>query len=467
MSLIRRPSSWPSRPALFWAAAAPVLLFLAPARSGAQEADESYDAIKKAIAAHDLERTKMSCLGGSTQDRTRKDGSFLVGLKLGLGKFTDREVVYAVAPIFSTPDGNAEDKPIGLFADVRVGKKVTKSQVKRKVTVTAKPGYAVAGVTVKQGMLMDSIEVQFARITDGKLDLSDTYSSDPYGDGKTAGVTTLRSNGSPVVGIAGREQGGSCSGIGLVLVKTPSPAPAATPPVPPVSPPRTAPATTPTPDAPVDPSTPTPAPPFDPPTSPSRPRAGELPPASPDRVTGAVPAPKPPAVRKPEPPRAGAAPVNIRPATTDLPNFGPGMTSPGMTGPGVPDPGMAKAAMTGLAFTALLIPAAWLLAVGVVFVSFWKVFEKAGQPGWAGVIPVYNVYVLTCEIARKEIVWFLLMLVPCLNVVAAVMVCMEVAKRFGKSEVFGLGLTFLGVIFWPVLAFGKAEYLGGRRPQPG
>ena len=106
----------------------------------------------------------------------------------------------------------------------------------------------------------------------------------------------------------------------------------------------------------------------------------------------------------------------------------------------------------------------YLALIVVIIVALWKVFEKAGQPGWAAIIPFYNMYVLTCEIAKKEILWFILMFIPLVNIVASVIVSIEVARKFGKSEAFGIGLAFLGFIFYPMLAFGDAQYQGaGRR----
>src|SRR5579859_1919369 len=103
--------------------------------------------------------------------------------------------------------------------------------------------------------------------------------------------------------------------------------------------------------------------------------------------------------------------------------------------------------------------------VAVMLVSQWKIFTKAGREGWESIIPVYNTYVFTCEIAKKEILWFILFFIPCVNIVAAIMVCMEVARKFGKSEMFGLGMAFLSPIFFPILAFGDARYRGGRRTR--
>jgi hypothetical protein len=107
----------------------------------------------------------------------------------------------------------------------------------------------------------------------------------------------------------------------------------------------------------------------------------------------------------------------------------------------------------------------YIALIVVIIASLWKVFEKAGQPGWAAIVPFYNIYVLTCEIAKKEILWFILMFIPLVNIVASVLVSIEVARKFGKSEAFGIGLAFLGFIFYPMLAFGDAQYQGGSRKQ--
>jgi hypothetical protein len=104
----------------------------------------------------------------------------------------------------------------------------------------------------------------------------------------------------------------------------------------------------------------------------------------------------------------------------------------------------------------------YIALIVVVIAGLWKTFEKAGQPGWAAIVPIYNVYVLTCEIAKKEILWFILMFIPFVGIVASIMVSLEVARKFNKSDGFGIGLAFLPFIFYPMLGFGDAQY-GGRR----
>jgi len=100
----------------------------------------------------------------------------------------------------------------------------------------------------------------------------------------------------------------------------------------------------------------------------------------------------------------------------------------------------------------------WLAVFVVIVAAMWKVFEKAGQPGWAAIIPIYNAYILVTEIARKEILWFILLLIPIANIVAAVIVSIDVARKFGKDTLFGVGLALLPFIFYPILGFGNAQY---------
>ena len=95
----------------------------------------------------------------------------------------------------------------------------------------------------------------------------------------------------------------------------------------------------------------------------------------------------------------------------------------------------------------------------IMIVAGWKIFVKAGEPGWAVLIPFYNMWVMI-RIAGKEWWWFLLLFVPLVNFVAILLVSIGIAEKFGKSALFGIGLMFLGFIFYPVLAFSDAEYQG-------
>ncbi len=94
-----------------------------------------------------------------------------------------------------------------------------------------------------------------------------------------------------------------------------------------------------------------------------------------------------------------------------------------------------------------------------VLAGMWKAFAKAGQPGWAILVPIYNIYVMT-QIAKKPGWWVLLFLIPIVNFVIAIIMSIEIAKNFGKDTGFGIGLALLGMIFWPILGFGDAQYIG-------
>lgn len=89
--------------------------------------------------------------------------------------------------------------------------------------------------------------------------------------------------------------------------------------------------------------------------------------------------------------------------------------------------------------------------------SLCKVFAKAGKPWWGAIVPIYNV-VLMLEIAGRPIWWVFLFIIPLVNIIVAVIVAIDVAKQFGRGTGFGLGLAFLGLIFYPILGFGSAEY---------
>ncbi len=81
----------------------------------------------------------------------------------------------------------------------------------------------------------------------------------------------------------------------------------------------------------------------------------------------------------------------------------------------------------------------------------WKVFVKAGQPGWAS-IPIYNLYVW-CKIVGRPGWWIILMLIPFVNIIVGIVLCIDMAKSFGKGAGFGIGLAFLGIIFLPILGW--------------
>lgn len=113
---------------------------------------------------------------------------------------------------------------------------------------------------------------------------------------------------------------------------------------------------------------------------------------------------------------------------------------------------------------AIMIP---LIIVWVItIIGQWKVYEKAGKPGWACIIPIYNVIVLL-EIVGKPIWWIFLFLIPCVNIIFLVWTMNLVSKSFGQSEGFTVGLLLLGFVFWPILGFGDSKYLGPSASEAG
>ena len=110
----------------------------------------------------------------------------------------------------------------------------------------------------------------------------------------------------------------------------------------------------------------------------------------------------------------------------------------------------------GIGIVGILI---YLVILVVLIAAQWKIFVKAGKPGWACIIPIYNIIVLL-EIVGKPWWWLLLMLIPFVNIVLAIWMTNLLSKSFGKNEGFTVGLILLGIIFYPILGFGDAQYQG-------
>lgn len=101
-----------------------------------------------------------------------------------------------------------------------------------------------------------------------------------------------------------------------------------------------------------------------------------------------------------------------------------------------------------------------MLAIGIInIIAHWKIYAKAGKPGWAVLIPFYNIIVLL-EIVGKPIWWLFLFLIPGVNIIFGIWVTNLLSKSFGKDEAFTVGLVLLGFIFYPILGFGDAKYQG-------
>jgi Family of unknown function (DUF5684) len=107
-----------------------------------------------------------------------------------------------------------------------------------------------------------------------------------------------------------------------------------------------------------------------------------------------------------------------------------------------------------------------LALTALFFVGFWKVFTKAGQPGWAALIPFYNAYILT-KIAGRPGWWVLMLMIPFVNIAFGILLAIDIAKAFGQGAAFGVVLLFLlSGIGYLVLGFGDYRYVGAPELMP-
>jgi hypothetical protein len=106
---------------------------------------------------------------------------------------------------------------------------------------------------------------------------------------------------------------------------------------------------------------------------------------------------------------------------------------------------------------AMVVLVLWAAVLLLVIVGMWKVFTKAGEPGWAAIVPIYN-FIILLKIAGKPAWWIILMLIPVVNFVVLIIMDIAIAKNFGKGGGFAAGLILLAPIFFPILGFGSAKY---------
>jgi hypothetical protein len=133
----------------------------------------------------------------------------------------------------------------------------------------------------------------------------------------------------------------------------------------------------------------------------------------------------------------------------------------------LPQPGQSPFATPELEW---LVPflAVWAaITIPAVVAGWLGLFPKAGQPRWAALVPVYNIYVLVVHVAGLSRLWFVLIMIPPVNLIASILVNVEVAKRFGRTETFGVGMSVFGFVLYPLLGFGRAEFDPRQQPfQP-
>jgi magnesium-transporting ATPase (P-type) len=112
-------------------------------------------------------------------------------------------------------------------------------------------------------------------------------------------------------------------------------------------------------------------------------------------------------------------------------------------------------AMFGVGFIIFILVIVFFCAL-----CMWKIFEKAGHPGWSAIVPIYNYYIFT-KIIGKPGWWTILFLIPYVNIIFLIWGTNLLSKSFGKDIGFTLGLIFLGIIFMPIMAFDKTiQYRG-------
>ena len=116
-----------------------------------------------------------------------------------------------------------------------------------------------------------------------------------------------------------------------------------------------------------------------------------------------------------------------------------------------------------------MTPIVWgvYMAIIVLMVAgYWRLFEKAGQPGWAAIIPIYNVYILLKVVGRPGW-WLIFYCIPLVNAVVDLIVSLDLASSYGRGAGTGVGVWLLPWIFVPILGLGSAEYVGPAVQAPG
>ena len=113
----------------------------------------------------------------------------------------------------------------------------------------------------------------------------------------------------------------------------------------------------------------------------------------------------------------------------------------------------------GGAIAGLIILVIYLAILVLVVAGMWKMFTKAGQPGWGAIIPIYNGYLLL-KIVGRPVWWLILFFIPLVSLIVWIVLVMDIAKSFGRGMGTAIGLFFLSFIFIPILGFGEAEYQG-------
>jgi hypothetical protein len=205
----------------FLARSVALLLALPSLASGAEPLA---DAVRQAVAGGKVRETDIhgAATAPSPYRDTATDGAVLAGFEVGLGGPPAGERVVAVRPVYRLDGRDRPGAPAGHFlAD----------EVTRTVRVIARPGYAVAGLSVSAGRRLEGLSIRFARIDQAALDPKDAYESPWVGSADASRRAELAGDAQPVVGVFGRIEGDAVVAIGLMIADVPraaapSPAPA-------------------------------------------------------------------------------------------------------------------------------------------------------------------------------------------------------------------------------------------------
>jgi hypothetical protein len=195
------------------------------AESAPPESEALFAAARAAIAAGRTEKSEEVGFRVARQTFTEVPaaGAVLVGFDIGVGKFVDKETVYALRPLYLTAEGDSTVQDHGQFRDRRsAGGKSVKSKVLRVVRIRAREGYAVGGLTLRTGLNINGLSVTFMRIKGCELDPAKSYASDWVGDRSGGRETSIDGNGAPVVGVFGSADDEHVSALGLVFASQPA-----------------------------------------------------------------------------------------------------------------------------------------------------------------------------------------------------------------------------------------------------
>ena len=102
----------------------------------------------------------------------------------------------------------------------------------------------------------------------------------------------------------------------------------------------------------------------------------------------------------------------------------------------------------------MIIP---LIVMVLMIAGLWKVYSKAGKPGWASIVPIYNL-IVWIQIVKKPLWWIILCCIPLVNLYPAVVMTHRISRSFGKGVGTTIGLIFLPYVFYPMLGFGSAKF---------